>query len=437
MPPADLRSVYQPGLGWETKIFGRFPIWTEEPSNATMKKLVAQHLQLDNEPEISFFASGALNKLYAFECAKGRYLMRVSLPVAPKVKTESEVATLQFVHETTTLPVPRVIASDSNLQNELGFEWIIMECIDARPLFDAWQEVSWLKKQLIVQQVATFCAQLVDTNLSGIGSLYYGKDGSGRGITTGHHDFRTGEIVLPTFFMEDAIKLDIDRGPYNSSRTYLGARLEIMRHTFTKYLASDDEDEVELGQAMQQVHECLEAIIPRYFPHNSVPEPTQLHHGDLNLRNILVDSAGNLASIVDWECVVALPAWQACELPKFLADEPVAFTALAEEPQPTDDAERDADNVEWYKEKMIDYEASRLREFFFEEMQRLSPKWMDTYRQEQVRRDIVLAFDYADNDITVYRTISWAETVLEGIEPKPSLQDGCAGRDALEGGNWV
>jgi hypothetical protein len=205
MSPADLRSVYQPGLGWETVLFGRFPKWTEEPSNATMKKLVAQYLQLDNEPEINFFASGALNKLYALECAKGRYLMRVSLPVAPKVKTESEVATLQFVHETTTLPVPRVIASDSNLQNELGFEWIIMKCIDARPLFDAWQEVSWLKKQLLVQQVATFCAQLVDTNLSGIGSLCCGKDGSGRGITTGHHDFRTGEIVLPTFFMEDAI----------------------------------------------------------------------------------------------------------------------------------------------------------------------------------------------------------------------------------------
>jgi hypothetical protein len=157
----------------------------------------------------------------------------------------------------------------------------------------------------------------------------------------------------------------------------------------------------------------------------------------LNLRNILVDSAGNLASIVDWECVVALPAWQVCQLPKFLADEPNAFTGLPEEPQPTNDAERDADNVEWYKEKMIDYEASRLREFFFEEMQRLSPKWMDTYRREQVRRDIVLAFDYADNDITVYRTLSWAETVLEGIEPKPNLQDGCARRDALEGGNWV
>ena len=437
MSPVSLRSVHQPGLGWKPTIFGLSPEWTEEPSNATMKKLVTQHLQLDNEPEINFFASGALNKLYAFECPKGRYLMRVSLPVAPKVKTESEVATLQFVHEVTSLPVPRVIASDSNLHNELGFEWMIMECIDARPLFDVWQEVSWLKKQLLVQQVAAFCVRLNDVHLSGIGSLCYGKDDSGRGIATGDKTFCTGEVVLPSYFMEDAIMLDIDRGPYNSSRTYLGARLEIMRYTFIKYLISDDEDELELGQAMKQVYEHLEAIIPRYFPHNSVPELTQLLHGDMNLRNILVDSAGNLASIVDWECVVALPAWQACQLPQFLAGESIAFTALPKKPQLTNDAERDADNAVGYKEKMIDYEASRLREFFLEEMQRLSPKWMDNYRQEQVRRDIVLAFDYADNDITVFRVIRWAQTVLEGITPKPNLQEGCSSPDALEGGNWV
>jgi aminoglycoside phosphotransferase (APT) family kinase protein len=115
MSSISLRTVHQPGLHWENDLFGEVPKWTEEPSIDIMKKLIIQHLELDNEPELRFFAAGALNKLYAFQCAKGSYLMRVVLPVAPGVKTESEVATLNFIREITSIPVPRVVASDHSL----------------------------------------------------------------------------------------------------------------------------------------------------------------------------------------------------------------------------------------------------------------------------------------------------------------------------------
>ncbi|OSS45858.1 hypothetical protein B5807_09736 [Epicoccum nigrum] len=115
MSSISLRTVHQPGLHWENDLFGEVPKWTEEPSIDIMKKLITQHLELDNEPELRFFAAGALNKLYAFQCAKGSYLMRVVLPVAPGVKTESEVATLNFICEITSISVLRVVASDHNL----------------------------------------------------------------------------------------------------------------------------------------------------------------------------------------------------------------------------------------------------------------------------------------------------------------------------------
>ena len=72
-----LRTVHQPGLYWETDLFGEVAKWTKEPSIDIMKKLITQHLELENEPKLDFFAAGALNKLYAFDCAKGSYLMRV------------------------------------------------------------------------------------------------------------------------------------------------------------------------------------------------------------------------------------------------------------------------------------------------------------------------------------------------------------------------
>jgi hypothetical protein len=81
-----------------------------------------------------------------------------SLPVAPGVKTKSEFATLAFVHEKTNILVPLVIAYDADLTNELGFECMLMERIDARPLHEMWHEIFWLKKGLLVMQTAAFQA---------------------------------------------------------------------------------------------------------------------------------------------------------------------------------------------------------------------------------------------------------------------------------------
>lgn len=44
----------------------------------------------------------------------------------PRLKTESEVATMSYLREKTTVPVPRIYHYDSNPYNRLGGEWILM-----------------------------------------------------------------------------------------------------------------------------------------------------------------------------------------------------------------------------------------------------------------------------------------------------------------------
>lgn len=78
-------------------------------------------------PAVTFHAQGAFSKLYKISTMSEACLMRVSLPVDPRYKTESEVATIEFARQNTSLPVPQIIAFDSNNENELGFEWILME----------------------------------------------------------------------------------------------------------------------------------------------------------------------------------------------------------------------------------------------------------------------------------------------------------------------
>ena len=48
------------------------------------------------------------------------------------------------------------------------------------------------------------------------------------------------------------------------------------------------------------------------------PEPSIIVHDDLSSRNILVQDNGELAAVLDWECVAALPLWAACNYPAFL-----------------------------------------------------------------------------------------------------------------------
>lgn len=36
------------------------------------------------------------------------------------------------------------------------------------------------------------------------------------------------------------------------------------------------------------------------------------------MQNILVDEAGEITAIIDWECVSAVPLWRACQLPECL-----------------------------------------------------------------------------------------------------------------------
>lgn len=110
---------------------GLRPCWTVEPSIDIIAKIVHHHLKLSpdeiHQMTVNFQFQGAFNKLYAIECPKGSFFMRVSLPVDPYFKTVSEVATVKLLESKTSVPVPQTTASDSSDNNELKFEWILVK----------------------------------------------------------------------------------------------------------------------------------------------------------------------------------------------------------------------------------------------------------------------------------------------------------------------
>lgn len=312
--------------------------------------------------------------------------MRVSLPVDPHHKTRGEVATLQWVRQNTDIPVPEVICFDASNQNDIGFEYIIMEKMPGTTLYLRWRKLSMAQKTALVERLAEFQVQLLDAstrnNLRGIGTLELNPE---EGETP---EFRLpaltpGRIVDHNFFFADHVDYDVPRGPFRSSHDWLATFLDIDIRDHSAVLGETDEDETddetEQGDADDEVtedeehnHERVELektdedaktddeelgdsegedndededededeeitqaryglhyarqfleLLPKVFPSiQREPERTFLRHNDLNLSNILVDDQGNITAVLDWECVSCQPLWISTQFPKLLEGKP-------------------------------------------------------------------------------------------------------------------
>ena len=177
---AKQRKLRTP-LRW-TWCAGDTPVWPREPDIDTVRALARQHLQAEipvkikhDLLDVSFFAEGGFNKLYQITYAEHEtpYLLRITLPVDPYLKTESEVATIAFLRAHTSVPVPRVVAWQSNRDNELDFEWILMEKIPGVPLCDVWRKVPWNRKLSLTDVLAGFTKEIQGHQFDEIGALYF------------------------------------------------------------------------------------------------------------------------------------------------------------------------------------------------------------------------------------------------------------------------
>jgi hypothetical protein len=81
------------GLFWEDKVFGKEPQWYAEPSIDALSSVLRARYP-GRTVQVAFFAQGAFNKVYQVTIqGESPLILRVSLPVDPRYKTLSEIAT--------------------------------------------------------------------------------------------------------------------------------------------------------------------------------------------------------------------------------------------------------------------------------------------------------------------------------------------------------
>ncbi|KAF3043144.1 hypothetical protein E8E12_004312 [Didymella heteroderae] len=229
-------------------------------------------------------------------------------------------------------------------------------------------------------------------------------------------DFVVGEAIQGEFVRGDHIQLDLHRGPYRTSSAYMSAQLSILLHDIATLSLSFDPRDHKQAEEMHIIHTKLLAVLPLLFSSTDA-ETTCIYHDDLSLSNILVSSSGEISGIVDWEVIIAAPAWEAFQIPSFLDICPEDRIADALSPSELEDEEAVQDHYNLVQ----DYEITQLRAFFLEEMGRENPWWLETYEQESTRRDVLVAIANAGNDMYQNRIKGWLDSLLEGRIPRMTL----------------
>lgn len=411
------------GLAWDDSGLNSSPIWTREPNPQDIAHVSRRTLHV--KCEVSFFAEGAFNKLYLVQTAQRDLLMRVSLPVHPHAKTRGEVTTLRFLRRRTEVPVPDVVAFDDSNDNEIGFEWILMERMPGVSAYKRWRTMTTFQKVALVQSIAELQAQIFRHEFSRIGTLMAGSDESSHAETP-------GEMVSNMFFWSDHFDYNIARGPYRSAHDWLAAYLEFaVKDQVAEHENAQDEDDEKDAKFALGLSERLINLLPRIFPPIQYPpERTVIWHDDLSLSNILVDEDGNITALIDWECVSAMPRWVATKLPRFLegpnrerepkreeyADESVGQSEASGADE-GDQLDNEGKN-ELYWIHLLEYETTQLRKVYRKRMRELQPEWEAIRNENGLKDDFFAAVTRTANGYHLKGISRWVNIIDTGEFPR-------------------
>lgn len=357
-----------------TNGFDSQPVWPSEPNVAVIKALVASALRVADNFSVQFFAEGAYHKLYEVSDPSWStaYIFRVAVPILPFYKLESEMATLEFLRQRTSIPVPNPIAWSSSAEGKLGYEWALLEKLPGVQLLDVWNDFPWDKKLETCRALARYLAELwkPSNRFSQIGSIYFKKSENEQmqvrprlpnstkptpemthvdEVNT--HGFTVGPAVDPSLFDRHRLYLRADQGPYSSCHDWVESLIQVeercirsadliqtigrtqaVTETAKKELAAlidevggenDQEEWTEKSNLILKLCKDFRRVLPQVFPQ---PDPAEtdeprfcLFHCDIREANILVDpDTFAITGIIDWETAFAVPDWYGVDYPLFL-----------------------------------------------------------------------------------------------------------------------
>lgn len=308
------------------------------------------HLADNTNLLVTPLAEGDYNKVFLLSFAPTsslEFIFRVAKPLLPWYKTQSEVATMLYVRARTGIPVPRLYAFNSSMDNALGLEWILMEKMEGVTR----------EKAVLGRGYDEFCAK--STKACGnyqshleemvrpgegkqIGSLYYKWDEVGETREVDLGNFFMGRLVTNRQVAGPRLKYFEVCGAFSGLEEYLRNVVQFQlaettdpenrdqREAEEEDKKKGDVEETSLQHVwysnteldtLQALHEQIlqeeltkiAPILARY------DKKATLLHRDMNSRNILIDeNSGEVTALLDWEFLGWYPPILGDGYPRFL-----------------------------------------------------------------------------------------------------------------------
>jgi Ser/Thr protein kinase RdoA (MazF antagonist) len=229
-------------------------------------------------------------------------IARVSREPEKVEKLISEVETMQYVGSQTSIPVPEVYAYDFEVKNNVGAQFILMERMPGRHLYQIWDKLKLDHKKTVLSNIANILAELSKLKFDKIGCL--------------NSDNKVGPLLYRMGDVTGEERTCTD-GPFESTLDY-----------FLSFLnAQTDGTEI-----FSEVEAILESYMSTHRNSPALTLPFRLIHADFDAQNLLFtgefsdDPGGDdtappcLSGVIDWEYAYTGPLYFLYEYPIFIQD---------------------------------------------------------------------------------------------------------------------
>ena len=222
----------------------------------------------------------------------------------PLTKTESELATIEYVRKHTSIPVPRIYFVNHNRNHVFGSAFVLMERLEGVELFDMWEDLTFDHKVAALEEVANVVGQLAELHFDRIGSLTY--EGS------------LGPLI--NLSCEFGNNLD---GPFATFKEYVHSALDESRRSHCSGAMAYYRD----------IKKEIQGFLTSEASNPTLQAPFRLIHTDLEFWNILVtrkdkSQPPKISGVIDWNLAFVGPMYYLCEYPPDITDlqkEPETF----------------------------------------------------------------------------------------------------------------
>ncbi|RDX57262.1 hypothetical protein OH76DRAFT_1395054 [Lentinus brumalis] len=270
--------------------------------------------------EVRLIAKDELTTTHQLGLADGRQvLLRIPSFNENASIVEAEVATLRYLADRTSIPVPSVLAFHRGSDGEHPTTcYALLQKPSGTCVESVFPSMTPFEQNSIVAALARWMVELSKLRFEAIGSLR----------TDGKNDFRIGPVVMKPFYVDGRSKLSLDRGPFASARGYYRAcaqrELDSSRMLFVQGAPESYQQGLEESRlTVERITGLLCDLTDRCEGlDDDDPEmaPFSLDIHEIALKNIFVspENPTNILSVADWQYVNARPLWCCARLPPWL-----------------------------------------------------------------------------------------------------------------------